>query len=143
MVDAPGGSYWKTWLQFLREHLFRLGMISESDFCLFKVFDDVQAAVDEIVGFYKIFHSYRYVGDKLVFRLNEMLTPGALAVLNADYRDVIKTGAMELTGALKAERNEPELADLPRLVFRARQQDYGRLRELIDAINASETVSSS
>ena len=29
MVDAPGGSYWRTFEQFLREHLLRLKLISE------------------------------------------------------------------------------------------------------------------
>lgn len=142
MVDAPGGSYWKTWLQFVREHLFRLGMISESDFSLFKVFDDIDAAVEEVLGFYRNFHSYRYVGEKFVIRLNERLSKSALAALNADYQDVIKSGEMVISKPLKAERNEPELAELPRLVFTAHQRNYGRIRELIDAINQSETESS-
>ncbi|MGK0188118.1 MAG: hypothetical protein ACI9R3_003910 [Verrucomicrobiales bacterium] len=140
MVDAPGGSYWKTWLQFVREHLLRLGMISESDFSLFKVFDDVDAAVEEVLTFYKVFHSYRYVGEKFVIRLNDSLIDSALETLNADFQDVIRSGEMVMSRALKAERNEPELAELPRLVFAAHQRNYGRLRELIDAINGSETV---
>jgi uncharacterized protein (TIGR00730 family) len=139
MVDAPGGSYWRTWLQFIREHLFRLGLISESDFALFKVFDDVEAAVAEVVGFYRVFHSYRYVGQKFVIRLNDRITDAAVAILNADFPDVIKEGAIRLSKPLKAERNEPELANLPRLVFTAHHRNYGRLRELIDAINRSET----
>ena len=140
MVDAPGGSYWKTWLQFVREHLFRLGMISESDFSLFKVFDSIEAAVDEVVGFYKTFHSYRHVGDKFVIRVTEKITEQSLDVLNADFADVIKSGRIQQTAALKAEKNEPDLASLPRLVFTAHQRNYGRLRELIDAINASDTI---
>lgn len=140
MVDAPGGSYWKTWLQFVREHLFRLGMISDSDFSLFKVFDDVEAAVEEVLDFYKVFHSYRYVGSKFVIRLNECLSAAAVEALNADFQDVIEEGQIALGSALKAESNEPELADLPRLVFTAKQGNYGRLRELIDAINRSEVL---
>src|SRR5439155_14052371 len=41
LVDKPGGTYWKTWLQFLREHLLNLGLISEEDFNFFKVAPDV------------------------------------------------------------------------------------------------------
>ena len=142
MVDAPGGSYWKTWLQFIREHLFRLGMISDIDFSLFKVFDNVESAVDEIVSFYRVYHSYRYVGEKFVIRLNEPLSDEAVEILNLDFPDVIKTGEMVISRPLKAERNEPDLAELPRLVFTSHQRNYGRLRELIDAINRSETVPS-
>ena len=38
------------WKQFVDEHLARLGMISENDFHLFRVTDDVEEAVEEIVG---------------------------------------------------------------------------------------------
>src|SRR5690606_6700551 len=80
-VDVPGGSYWKTFLQFVKEHLLRLGMISDDDLDLFKITSDVDEAVEEIVHFYRIFHSYRYVGQKMVIRLNEALTPAALRTL--------------------------------------------------------------
>ncbi|NIP93585.1 MAG: LOG family protein, partial [Akkermansiaceae bacterium] len=59
LLDAEGGKYWKFWKQFIDEHLARLGMISEADFALFTVTDQVEEAVEEVVGFYRIFHSYR------------------------------------------------------------------------------------
>ena len=34
MVDRPGGTYWKTWIRFLDEHLLRLGLVSDDDFSL-------------------------------------------------------------------------------------------------------------
>src|SRR5687767_6481794 len=48
MVDAPGGSYWKTFAQFLRDHLQERKLISEEDFSLFKVTDDIEEAVHEV-----------------------------------------------------------------------------------------------
>ena len=72
MIDAPGGKYWKTWKQFIEEHLLRLGLISPEDFFLFKVTDDIDEAVAEITHFYSNFHSYRYVKDKMVFRLRNI-----------------------------------------------------------------------
>src|SRR5437016_6412894 len=41
LVDRPGGTYWKTWLQFLHEHLRNFGLVSEDDFHLFKVTNNV------------------------------------------------------------------------------------------------------
>jgi len=35
LVDEPGGTYWKFWEQFLRDHLLKQGLISETDFHLF------------------------------------------------------------------------------------------------------------
>ncbi len=37
LVDRPNGSYWETWMKFLTEHLYKLGLIGEEDFYLFKI----------------------------------------------------------------------------------------------------------
>jgi len=135
LVDAPGGTYWKFWDQFVRDHLLRAGLISETDLSLFMVTDDLGAAVEEVTGFYRVFHSYRYVGDQLVIRLMEALPEEAVKKLETDFADLIKAGGVRQGGALRQEENEPELAELPRLVFRHQRKDFGRLRQLIDAIN--------
>ncbi|MFT5465012.1 MAG: hypothetical protein ACI8UO_000098 [Verrucomicrobiales bacterium] len=138
LIDAPGGTYWKTFTTFLREHLLRLGLISPDDFSLFKTFDNVDDAVEEVVGFYRVFNSYRYVREKLVIRLNHRLTPAALASINSRFEDLLAKGKYTITKALPEERNEPKLANLPRLVCKPNTGNYGRMRELIDAINQSE-----
>src|SRR5438105_3559297 len=28
LLDRPGGTYWETWMRFLTEHLFKLGLVS-------------------------------------------------------------------------------------------------------------------
>ena len=140
LLDGKGGTYWKFWKQFVDEHLARLGMISENDFHLFRVTDDVEEAVEEIVGFYRIFHSYRYVGDKIVLRLNAPLTEDSLAMIEEEFADVVKAGRMIQQKALEEEDDEEELSELVRLVFRHRRRDFGRLRQLIDAVNTSEVA---
>ena len=136
LVDAKGGRYWKFWAQFLREHLLRLGLVSENDFSLLKVTDDLDEAVAEVTGFFRVFHSYRYVGDQLVMRLKKSLDDGLVERLNAEFADIVKAGTIRQAVALEAEADEPELAGLPRLVFRHRRNDFGRLRQFIDAVNA-------
>lgn len=135
LLDAPGGTYWKFWNQFIEEHLQRLKLISDHDFALFKVTDDVEEAVAEIVGFYRNYHSYRYVGDKIVIRMKSKLSDERVAKLQEDFADIIKSGEMEQSGPLKEEDDEPQLDELPRLVFRHRRGSFGKLRLLIDAIN--------
>lgn len=136
LVDAKGGKYWKFWQQFIVEHLSRLKLISDSDFSLYKVTDDVDEAVEEVTRFYSNFHSYRYVGDKLVIRMQKKLTANKFKKISTEFADIVKSGEMEQCGALPAEKEENGLKDLPRLVFRHRRRNFGRLRELIDAINA-------
>lgn len=135
LIDAKGGTYWKFWRQFIEEHLGRLGMISESDFALFKVTDDIDEAVEEVKRFYSNFHSYRYVGDKIVIRLQKELSSSHMKRLRKDFQDVLKSGDFVQSGPLDAESDEPQLDSLPRLVFRQRHRNFGRLRELINAVN--------
>ena len=135
MVDAPGGDYWKTWEQFLRNHLLHRGLISEDDFSLFKVTDDIEEAVQEVKHFYRVFHSYRFVREKVVFRLQRKLTEGQLVQLNANFKDLVKAGTITQGTALPQELDEPSIAHLPRLVFVPHKRNYGRYREFINAVN--------
>src|SRR6516165_9172910 len=74
MVDEPGGSYWKRWDALIREVLLTRKLISPDDLSLYKVTDSVDAAVAEVLDFYRVFHSMRYVGRDLVFRLQHPLS---------------------------------------------------------------------
>lgn len=138
-IEAPGGTHWKTWWHFLSEHLLRCGLISEDDFKLFKITQNVDEAVAEILQFYKNFRSYRWVKERMVIRLKHSLTASAVKNLNREFADVLKTGGIQRAAALPEERNEPDLKHAPRLVLTPHRRNYGRLRELINAINLAKT----
>jgi uncharacterized protein (TIGR00730 family) len=142
MVDAPNGTYWETWKKFLTNDLLKLGLISEEDFQLFKIVYNAEAAVHEILHFYKIYHSSRWVGDNLAIRITRRLTNKAVADLNAQFRDIVRKGEIVQGTALKQEKNEPEIWDLPRLILVPHRRSFGRFRVLIDAINNSEPAES-
>lgn len=139
LVDVPGGRYWSTLLDFVNEQLLERGMISPEDLRLFLVTTDIDAAVKEITGFYRVFHSYRYVGRKLSIRLKWRLTGNAVAELNAEFADIF-AGSLAQCNALPEEANEEGLLHLPRLVGDFNKRSFGRLRQFIDAINLAETL---
>ncbi len=139
MVDKPGGRYWETWQRFLREDLLALGLVSSDDFHFFKMTHSVDAAIGEIVQFYRVFVNYRWVGQRLVMRLRQKLAPAGVEKLNTDFADILLGGQIAQSAALPVEQNEPELADLPRLVLTPKRKNFGRIRQLIDAVNAAET----
>ncbi len=135
LVDKPGGTYWQTWLAFLRGHLLKLNLISEDDFNLLIHCDSVECAVEHIVRFYTNFHSSRWVGGRLVLRLQRPLSAQLIEKMNTEFDDVLASGKFAQSGALPEESGEPDLAHLPRLVFQPKRKNFGRLRTVIDAVN--------
>ncbi|MEO8494901.1 MAG: TIGR00730 family Rossman fold protein [Planctomycetota bacterium] len=136
-LDAPGGNYWKALHRFIDEQLLQLGMISAEDLSLYKVTDSCDEAVGEILNFYRRFHSMRYAREELVLRLNKALTDEQLDAINSQFAGIVTKGKFRQTSALRAERDEPELDNKPRLVFEFNRRNLGRLRQLIDALNSS------
>jgi hypothetical protein len=134
-LDARGGTFWRKWHEFIVGQLLADAMISPEDLSLYKVTDDCEAAVREIIDFYRVYHSMRYVRNQLVFRLHEPLHPALLMEINRRFADILLEGEFTQQGALKEERDEPNLAVKTRLVFRFNRRNLGRLRELVDAIN--------
>ena len=140
LLDQPNGTYWQTWMKFLTEHLFKFGYIDSEDFHLFKITPNPREAVREILDFYKVYQSSRWVGEQLVIRIREKLSESALQKLNEEYSDVVRSGEIVQRGALRQEKNEPDIWDLPRLVLRPHRRSFGRFRQMIDAINATDST---
>ncbi len=135
MVDEPGGDYWKQWQRYVKDALLARGMIAPADLSLYKITDSVDEAVREVVQFYRVYHSMRYVGGDLVLRLQRAPAAPLLDRVRADFKDILEGGTFELTSALPAEASDTHLADLPRLRFRFDRRSLGRLRQLIDLLN--------
>lgn len=135
LLDPPGGKYWKSLAGFISDHLLTAKMISPEDLHLFKVTDSHQAAVEEVLQFFRVYHSMRYVKHELVLRLNKPLDAQLLTAFNRTFRDILVSGDFEQREALPLERDDADLVDKPRLVFHFNRRSFGRLRLLIDAIN--------
>ncbi len=133
MVERPGGTYWLQWRAYVAAELLRTGMISEQDMHLFRITDDVEAAVQEVVQFYRLYHSMRYVGDDLVLRLNRPVSAETLARVNAEFADILTAGRIEQSGPLREEGDE--WPDKARIVLRFDRKSTGRLRQCVDVLN--------
>ncbi len=138
LLDKPGGVYWQTWMSFLTEHLFKFGYVGAEDFRLFKIVANVEEAVAEILGFYRVYQSSRWVGTDLVIRIARKLSAKAVAEMNREFADIVRAGEIVQGTALRQEKNEPEIWDLPRLILNPHRRSFGRFRDLIDAINRAE-----
>ena len=133
MVETPGGTYWHGWLRFLEEQAIAAGWVSPDDKALFRITNTMEEASAEVLGFYRNYHSCRWVGDLLVLRVQMAPSKSELADLNRWFSDIVVRGSIRTATPFPPERNDhPEL---PRLAFRFDRFHYGRLRQLIDAIN--------
>lgn len=136
MVDAPGGDYWQQWQRYIENVLLARRLISPEDLSLYKIASSAAEAVDEVLRFYRVYHSMRYVGDDLVLRIQHGLSPEKLERLQSEFADIVVSGTIEQVEALPAEAADAHLQHLPRLRLHFDRRNHGRLRQMIDQINA-------
>src|SRR5258706_3891345 len=66
LLDTPAGEYWHALERFIDDQVVGAGLISPPDKALYRITDSVADAISEVEGFYRNYHSMRYVGDRLV-----------------------------------------------------------------------------
>ena len=135
LMEAEGGRYWSDWRRFIEGHLADQGLISPEDMDLVHITDSIESAVAEIEGFYRNYHSQRYVDGVLVLRLQRLPDERALARLAEAFADILRSGKLREVKPSEAEVEEGDSPELARLALDFNQRSYGRLRHLIDALN--------
>ena len=135
LLDTPGGSYWRDWLRFVEAELVTSGYVSAHDLCLVRVTDDLDDAISEVMGFYRNYHSLRFVNGELVIRMLELPDPARVDELSREFADLIVRGTLTPIEATSAERRDDDHVDLARLSFRFDRRNWSRLRMLIDRLN--------
>ncbi len=140
LIDFPGGDYWRSWSEYINEQLVKKGLVSPDDPSLYTVTDDLDVACNAITGFFQVYHSSRYVGDRLVIRLKSELSDAEVEQLNAEFSDILVKGRIEKSQALPQEAQD-ETFNLPRLLLYFNQRDLGRMYQLIATINQMGTPS--
>ncbi|MEH2463115.1 LOG family protein [Nostoc sp.] len=140
LIDRPGGDYWWSWSEYIDKQLVQNGLVSPEDPSLYTVTDNLDVACDVITRFYQVYHSCRYVGNKLVIRLKTDISDAQVEQLNANFSQIIVQGRIEKSQALPQEAQD-ETVGLPRLILYFNQRDLGRLYQMIATINLMGTPS--
>jgi uncharacterized protein (TIGR00730 family) len=135
LVETDGGTYWHGWRRFLDEEAIRPGFISPEDTSLFRVANTADEAAAEVLGFYRNYHSCRWVGNLLVLRLQVLPSPAELKSLNSRFADIVLSGSIRPASPFPPERHGNDHVDLPRVALRFDKFHFARLRLLIDALN--------
>ncbi len=135
LIGDPDDQYWDHWNQFVKDELIEPGLISPEDTSLYHITDNVDDAVEEIMKFYAVYNSMRYVRGKLVLRLHFEPPDDLVERLNDEFSEICESGKIEKTTAHHLEADDEHLIDLPRLSLQFNRRDIGRLRQMIDLIN--------
>ncbi|BDV30194.1 TIGR00730 family Rossman fold protein [Microbacterium terricola] len=140
LLDEPGGTFWHGLRRFADEHLIASGVISPDDLDRVLITDSVDAAAAEILGFWRNYDSLRWVGKRLVLRLRHAPTDAEVDALNETFAGMLKLGRIEHRGPLRAEQEDADRLELPRLVLTPDQFRVGELHALIRAISGLESA---
>ena len=135
LVETAGGSYWHGLERFLEEQAIERGYISAEDDALWTVVNSAEEAVEVFRRFYRNYHSIRMVGETMVLRLRQLPSPSELAALNERFADLVVSGDIHPSGPLGPEVSTGDALELERLVLRFDRVHFGRLHQLIDALN--------
>ena len=136
VLDLPNDPFWEDLDTFIKQTLLPRKLVSPQDLALYRICSSVDDAVSEITNFYSNYHSMRFVGKRLVLRLKKQVSDQKLVELNGEFADICVDSRIEKIETTKVEIDDSDNVDLPRLAFHFARRDFGRLRQLIDAINA-------
>jgi len=139
LMEIPGDDYWESWDRYVRDQLLAREYISPEDLSLYKIAHSAEEASAWINFYYSTYHSVRQVHDRLVLRLEKELSDEHIVQLNDSFADLVASGDIGKTEALRQEQDEPEMLSKSRISFRNNKQSPGRLNEMILAINRMGT----
>jgi uncharacterized protein (TIGR00730 family) len=128
-----GSGYWHAWDRFV-DTVVEQGYAGNTDRSLYRITNDVNEAVEQIVNFYANYHSIRWVGDTLIVRLQQLPTPARLAEINDNFASW-SSSPIEPAEPSSGERGERDHLELARVKVKFDKRQPGRLRSLIDALN--------
>lgn len=133
-LEVKGDPFWSPLMKTMEPLLLSHGLISESDISLYRITDSVEDALNEIVGFYRNYHSIRFVDDVMYIRLHRAIPAPDFLSLTAEHQNIVE-GPMEQVGATPIEVQENDVPLLPRVKLRYTAKGFAELRPLIDALN--------
>jgi uncharacterized protein (TIGR00730 family) len=135
LMDLPTGTYWETWLDFVRRELAGQGYVDAADLEMLVLVHSPEEALAEVQRFYRVFHSSRWVGDRLVLRLRRPLGEEERRDLAFKFKDIVPEEGLAACSLPPEDRIDPQFAGLHGTSFKFGKRKFSRLHQLIDAIN--------
>jgi uncharacterized protein (TIGR00730 family) len=136
LLDAPGDEYWESVDELIRTQLVERGLVSPEDTGLYTITDSCDEACRIIERFYSNYRSIRFVGDRLIVRMQQGPNDDQLAALNERFAHLVASGSIDRVEPSRIERRDQQDLDLDRIAFDFTKHGYGELIAVIGDINA-------
>ena len=111
------------------------GLISPSDTSLYTITSSVSEAVSIITGFYRNYHSIRFVDDELIIRMNRPIPEKAFHAICEEFAWIAENGIIRQLVATPQEAQDNDVVSMARIGLRYTPKGFADLRGLIDAVN--------
>ncbi len=134
LLEPEGSTYWHRLLDFMKDEVLSHRFIREEDLSIFKLCTTPEQAIEEIETFYRNYRSARFVGERLILRLNRAPGTADLQRLDREFADLLDHGSFQVVQPFAAEVRDGDELDAERLAFYPKHA-YGRIRQLIDVLN--------
>lgn len=134
MIAPKLDNYWKEWSRFIKV-LLKRKYIEKEDMKLFEIVSTSAEAARIIEDYYRVYHSLRYIRNLTVIRLEKFVDEKFLRALNLKFKNILRSGKIEMTEALPEEIENDDFIKLPRLVMDFNRRDFGRLCQMVKFIN--------
>jgi len=134
LLEAPGDDYWGPLVNSWMRRLVDDHLIGPNDHHFLYHTDSAESAVHHITSFYSNYHSFRYVGDWVLLRIDCPLSDDDMQRLNAEFSDVMDHGAIEQVFHWP-KSDDPSLNHLPRLRMKLNRSRMNALPEIIRRMN--------
>ena len=136
LTEVAGDTFWQGWLEFVRTEIFNRKLASPIDASLFRITDTVDKTIEEILGFNRNYVSRRFVGSEMVIRLRKAPSPRECAELSREFADLLDDAKIRVINPYPIEVTEGDSLHLERIALPYGGDQAGRLRQLIDRLNA-------
>ncbi|MFH1379207.1 MAG: TIGR00730 family Rossman fold protein [bacterium] len=135
LLQTKTNKYWDEWMSFVKSALVKHAYISPDDLSLYYKTDDTDKAVEYITGFYKHYHSIRYIKEWTIFRLNTEIPMSYLKTVGKEFKNILEDGKIEPCGLIEDEKQKGEYLNLPRIKMKFNKREFGTLNKLIQRLN--------
>jgi uncharacterized protein (TIGR00730 family) len=134
-LEVPGDPFWTPLMKVIEPLLLSHGLISPSDVSLYRITDDINVAVEEVVGFYRNYHSIRFVNNRLHLRIQRRLPDADFSAVAREFAHLAADGVIVQGPATPEEVKDNDVVDLHRVSLDYSAKGFADLRPLIDALN--------